>query len=48
MVDEEGAAGREDWWMRKEQHEEKIGVRERNNRKERLVDDKGTAGKTGW
>jgi hypothetical protein len=45
---EEGIARWEGWCMRKEQQEEKIGVRERNNRKERLVDEKGTAGKTGW
>ncbi len=46
-MDEEGAAGREGWWMRKEQQEDKIGGRERNNSKERLVD-KGTEGRKGW
>ncbi len=35
-MDEEGTAGREGWWMRK------------NRRKERLLDEEGTAGREGW
>ncbi len=47
MVEEEGAAGREGWWMRKEQQEGKVGGLGRTSRKARFVYGERTAGREG-
>ncbi len=39
MVDKEGTAGREGWWMRKKQQEGKVGRWGRNSREGRLVEE---------